>query len=82
MDEQKILYANGLTLSVTDGEARLLFTVSTPVVGENGEIKSVMVEDVADIRVNNVVLKQISDTLSKGIENFSKVNHSNEVSNE
>lgn len=82
MDEQKILYANGLTLSVTDGEARLLFTVSTPVVGENGEMKSVMVEDVADIRVNNVVLKQISDTLSKGIENFSKVNHSNEASNE
>lgn len=82
MNEQTILYANGLTLSVTAGEARLLFTVSTPNVDDEGNIQSVKVDEVADIRINNVVLEQIAKTLNEGIENFSKINNPEEVINE
>ena len=70
MEELKILYANGLTLSVANGEARLLFTVSTPIIDENGVTTDVRIDDVADIRVSSVVLQQINQTVNDGISKF------------
>ena len=68
MNEIAIKYANGFSIAITDTEVQLLFTVSSPVINaQNGNVDTTTLAQVADIRLNPIVAKQLGELLSKQI---------------
>ncbi len=65
----KVKYTNGFSLSTAIGETRLLFLMSTPAIdGKEREL----LENVADIRMNITLAKQLRDALCDSISNYEK----------
>lgn len=70
--EIKAKYTNGFSLSTTLGETRLLFLLSTPKIDEKDGSESATFKDVADMRMNVVLAKQLSIALQDSIRNYEK----------
>ena len=74
-----IIYANGFRVSIGGLETQLMFKLESPVVDENDNISGISLKDVADIRINIALAKQLSEILKNAIDDYE--NQNNEVNN-
>lgn len=73
MDERKVLYANGFRIAIGVLETQLCFEIETPVIDkETGKLTGVETQEVADIRLNHILAKQLCDVLQEQLEEYEK----------
>lgn len=61
----KAKYANGLSVSISPAEVRMLFTLNTPILEDGKDTGKVTTEDVSDIRINHALAVKIYEILDE-----------------
>lgn len=73
MEETNVIYSNSFRIATGPFEIQLSFRVETPIVNEeDGSIKDVKTCQVADIRLNPAMAKNLSLALQQQVEEFEK----------
>lgn len=79
MNEREIIYANGFRITMGLMEAQIVLKVDTPIISEEqSTINGVETKEVADVRLNPSLAKQLYMALKQHIDiyeqNFSSLN--------
>ena len=72
MNERKIVYANGFRIAMGAMETQILLRIDTPIIDEQNQFTKIEMEDVADIRINPSLAKQLYLALQQHIEVYEK----------
>lgn len=62
------IYANGFSIVISGLEARIQFKSAAPVLDENGDIKEIVTNDVANIVLNPALLKQMAASINETVK--------------